>query len=98
MKSLEKSYRITNFDEFLNDYHESDHFRELLRSDECNQDAHTDGNFGLTHQQFIDSWREYASDLNQWDGLPDALYDEFIKEIDSTEAWHVKNGSINDEI
>lgn len=90
--------RITDIESFLADYQESDQFRDLLRSEDCNKDAHEYGNFGLTHRQFIDAYKEYAYDLNQWDGLSDELYEVIIKELNETEAWHIENSSIDNEI
>ncbi len=70
------------------------------------------GNYGLTHQNFIDSWREFLDTLRIFDpqfdeleGYLDGEYDlhnsvfqSILKEIDKCEQYHIAEDTINDEI
>ncbi len=54
------------------------------------------GNFGVSHSDFINCWRDYLS--NCLDNLPEDIQENIEKEIDDCENWHEKNGSLYDII
>jgi len=67
------------------------------------------GNFGLSHQDFIENWRDFLNSLNVFDpevdelgdylggkyDLHQSVYNTIMTEIENCENWHIKNGSIN---
>jgi hypothetical protein len=74
----------SNSDDYLND---SD------RAERCD-DAARYGCDGSTHGEYIQDWR----DMLDWIDLPDSVKQSIHAEIDACEAWHVENGSIDEEI
>ncbi len=75
-------------------------------------EANEMGLFGLTHQHFIDSWREYLDTLRIFDpefddlegyldgeyDLHDSVLQSILKEIDKCEQYHIAQNTINQEI
>lgn len=59
-------------------------------------EANNSGSFGCTHQEFIDCWRDFLS-CN--DHLISIVRRGIIEaEIDECELYHIKAGTLNDEI
>jgi len=70
------------------------------------------GNFGLTHSEFIENWRDFLNTLYVFDptfddiedyldgkyDLHQNIYDKIMKEIEECENYHIKQNTINDEI
>lgn len=75
-------------------------------------EANEMGNFGLTHQNFINSWREFLDTLKIFDpefdeledyldkkyDLHDSVLQLILKEIDKCEQYHIAQNTINEEI
>ncbi len=49
---------------------------------------------GSTHDESIQDWRNYLADA----ALPENVKDSLLKEIETAEEWHIRNGSINSVI
>ena len=58
---------------------------------ECNEL----GLFGVSHSDFIESWRDYLNNVSDY---PDEIKELIEKEIDDCQEWHIKNGSIDEII
>lgn len=50
-----------------------------------------EGMNGSTHEEIIQDWRDYVADAE----LPESVKEELLKEIESVEEWHIKNGTID---
>lgn len=58
-------------------------------------EANKNGEFGVTHQDFIDNWRDY---LENSDKIDDEIKENIEKEIDKLEANLVRKNLINNFI
>ena len=54
-------------------------------------EANKEGNFGVSHCDFIDCWIDYMETLE----LEDSVYASIMKEIIKTQEWHTENKSID---
>ena len=52
---------------------------------------------GSTHQEVIDDWRDYLNWATDSLGLCNRVTNAIEIEIDAVEAWHEKNGSLNQQ-
>ena len=79
------------------------------RADRCNEAAEN-GSDGSTHAEIIADWRAFidslkvfnpefddTEDIDKYD-ITQAQYDAINADIDSCEAWHDKNGSLNQSL
>jgi hypothetical protein len=82
------------FDDFVEGYNGSDAENRMIESG--NQAAQSQGMFGVTIRDSIESWRDHLDDIKN--DLSDKIIRKIEKEIDSVEKWHIKNKSIDDEI
>lgn len=100
MKTLAELYSHPNFhpfpqssDEWINDPE---------RMQRCHEAA-GDGCEGSTHAEIIQDWREFLNSLTVMDEYRDGdltqdEFDAIDAEIDACEAWHEKNGSLNEQV
>jgi translation elongation factor EF-Ts len=70
-------------------------------------DANTNGDFGCTHSEFIDTWREYLNTLTVYDpaynevdemndyDIDQQTYNSIAAEIDKCEAYHIEQNTID---
>lgn len=87
---------ILTFDQFLDDFQESDTFSDLLEN-ESDKSYHNEGCFGLSHRQIIEGWKNYLGNEIGYE-LDDQIVIEFSEEIDSCLTWHENNGSVDEII
>lgn len=80
-----EDYQTTQFGGSSDDWlHNAERMQRL-------DEAAADGNDGSTHGEHIDDWR----DCLEWLDVPDDVRAEIECEIDSCEAWHEENESID---
>lgn len=114
---------ISSLDELLNSKELEDYQSDTLFNIQhhiLNTDVDVDnmikaneiGNYGLTHQNFIDSWREFLDTLRIYDwrcddledyldgkyDMHDSILQSILKEIDECEQYHIAQNTINEEI
>ena len=53
------------------------------------------GGDGSTHGEHLQDWRDYVNDCLE---APESVKESLLKEIQTTEDWHEKNGSLDTEI
>jgi len=67
------------------------------RFDRCYRAAE-EGADGSTHGEVIEDWREAVDCAEENGALSEEEADSLREEIKDCEDWHIKNGSIDDEV
>ena len=105
--TLSEMYNSREYQEFISVKLGNDLFiNDPERAERIAEHAE-DGINGSTHNETIEDWREFLESLNTFDPEYDDpedienyditmdTYNAIKKEINETEDWHIKNGSIN---
>jgi len=98
IKSLEEMYQSESYQMFESDTLLNPQYHMINNTDvdvDKMIEYNAEGMFGLSHSNFIESWRDYLNNVSDY---PDDIKDSIEKEIDDCESWHIKNGSIDDLI
>lgn len=86
---------VMTFDQFLEDFQESDTFNRMLE-EEADTSYHEEGSFGLSHRQMIEGWHDFLN--SEVEGIDEGLRLEIATEIKECQKWHENNGSIDEVI
>lgn len=104
--TLEEMYGSMEFDAYISDKLGNDLFINDPERAERIHEAAEAGCDGSTHAEVIEDWRDFLNNLTLFDpeiegdkgDITDEDYTRIEAEIDACEAWHQKNGSLNQQI